>query len=414
MDASHKSGANRAGPTQAPVEAPSTAPIDAATMAPTTAPIEVTARGTARVDRKTKHLLERLAPGDVAVISHADIDEVSARALAAKRPAMIINAEPCITGRYRCPGPAILMDAGIPVVDCVGDQVMDKLADGEDVQVRAGRVYAQGRVAGSGRCFAREHLADAYATADENRGAELERFVTNTLHYALQEKDIILGELDVPRIQTRIRGRHCVIAVRGSNYLEDLAALSSYIREVQPVLIGVDGGADALLDAGLVPHMIIGDMDSVTDKALLSGAELIAHAYPDGKSPASDRLQSLRLAHSVFRCPGTSEDIAMLLAHDKGASLIVMLGSHSNMLDFLEKGRPGMGSTFLVRLKVGSVLVDARGVSQLYRGRLRIGHVASIVAAAAVPLIALALASRPLAGLARLIILRLRVALGLL
>jgi uncharacterized membrane-anchored protein len=229
----------------------------------------------------------------------------------------------------------------------------------------------------------------------------------------LQEKDIILGEVDVPGIRTRIRGRHCVIAVRGSNYLEDLAAVGSYIREVRPVLIGVDGGADALLDAGLTPDMIIGDMDSVSDKALSSGAELVAHAYPDGRSPASDRLRSLGLPHSVFRCPGTSEDIAMLLAHDKGASLIVMLGSHSNMLDFLEKGRPGMGSTFLVRLKVGSVLVDARGVSQLYRGRLRLGHVAGIVAAAAVPLIALALASPSLAGLARLIILRLRVALGL-
>jgi uncharacterized membrane-anchored protein len=376
-------------------------------------PAEATAGGTARVDRKTKHLLERLAPGEIAVISHADIDEVSARALAAKRPAMIINAEPCITGRYRCPGPAILMDAGIPVLDCVGDQLMDSIADGAEVQVCEERVSAGGRVVGSGRRFGREHLVDAYAAADANRGAELERFVTNTLQYALQEKDIILGELDVPSIKTRVRGRHCVIAVRGSNYLEDLAAVGSYIREVRPVLIGVDGGADALIDADMVPDMIIGDMDSVTDKALFSGAELIAHAYPDGRSPASDRLTRLGLAHSVFRCPGTSEDIAMLLAHHKGASLIVMLGSHSNMLDFLEKGRPGMGSTFLVRLKVGSVLVDARGVSQLYRGRLRLGHVASIVAAAAVPLIALAMASRPLAGLARLIILRLRVALGL-
>lgn len=372
-----------------------------------------TARATARVDRKTKHLLERLAPGEIAVISHADIDEVSARALAARRPAMVINAQPCITGRYRCVGPAILMDAGIPLLDCVGDQVMDLAADGAEVQVDSAQVFADGALVGSGRRLTREHLAQAYATAEDNLGAELARFVSNTLQYALQEKDIILGELDVPAIKTRIRGRHCVIAVRGSNYLEDLSAVGAYIREVRPALIGVDGGADALLDAGLIPDMIIGDMDSVSDEALSRGAELIAHAYPDGRSPASDRLTSMGLAHAVFRCPGTSEDIAMLLAHDKGASLIVMLGSHSNMLDFLEKGRPGMGSTFLVRLKVGSVLVDARGVSQLYRGKLRLGHVAGIVAAAAVPLIALTLFSRSLAGLARLVILRLRVALGL-
>lgn len=372
-----------------------------------------TVRGTARVDRKTKRLLERLSPGEIAIISHADIDEVSAQALAARRPAMVINAEPSITGRYRCTGPAILMDAGIPLLDCVGDQVIDTVADGAMVQVDLDQVFADDVPAGSGRRFTREHLAEAYANAEDNLGAELERFVSNTLQYALQEKDIILGALDVPAIRTRLRGRHCVIAVRGSRYLEDLAALGAYIREVRPALIGVDGGADALLGAGFVPDMIIGDMDSVSDEALLSGAELIAHAYPNGRSPASDRLNGMGLAHGVFPCPGTSEDIAMLLAYEKGASLIVMLGSHSNMLDFLDKGRPGMGSTFLVRLKVGSRLVDARGVSQLYRGKLRAGHVAGIAVAAAVPLIALTLFSRPLAGLARLIIMRLRLALGL-
>ena len=155
--------------------------------------------------------------------------------------------------------------------------------------------------------------------------------------------------------------------VRGYDYKADLDVLRPYIREFKPVLIGVDGGADALVEAGYTPDMIIGDMDSVTDDVLRCGAEIIVHAYPDGRAPGLARVHQLGVAALTFPAAATSEDIAMLLADEKGATMIVAVGTHDTLVEFLDKGRGGMASTFLTRLKIGGKLVDAKGVSRLYR-----------------------------------------------
>jgi uncharacterized membrane-anchored protein len=168
-------------------------------------------------------------------------------------------------------------------------------------------------------------------------------------------------------VETKIAGRHCLIVVRGYDYKADLDVLRPYIREFKPVLIGVDGGADALVEAGYTPDMIVGDMDSVSDDVLRCGAEIVVHAYPDGRAPGMARVHQLGLPATPFPAAATSEDIAMLLADEKGASLIVAVGTHATLVEFLDKGRGGMASTFLTRLKVGGKLVDAKGVSRLYR-----------------------------------------------
>ena len=281
-----------------------------------------------------------------------------------------------------------------------------------EVDAASGWVWCGGRRFGPGLWLDRLRVEEGYRLADANLGSELEKFVINTLEYALKERHMILGGVSVPDIGVDIKGRQCLIAIRGANYLEDLEAVNSYIREARPTLIAVDGGADALIDRGFIPDIIIGDMDSVSDRALRCGAALVAHAYADGRSPGAERLKQAGLPHHVISCPGTSEDVAMLMAYQAGASLIVAVGSHSNMRDFLEKGRPGMGSTFLVRLLVGSILVDARGASQLYRSRLSPLAVLWIVLAACVPLAVLWRLSSPLASMARLVWLRLRLALG--
>ncbi len=371
-------------------------------------------RATAVVDRRTKSLVTRLKQGQAAVISHADIDEVSALSLVAAKPRVVINAEPCITGRYRCQGPGILLQHRVPVIDGVGGELLDWCTDGDCVEVRNRWVWCKGRRFGPGLWLDEQRLNEGYRLADANLSTELEKFVINTLEYALKERFMILGGIEMPDIGIDLSGKQCLIAIRGANYIEDLEAVDSYVREARPTLIGVDGGADALLEAGFTPHIIIGDMDSVSDKALRCGASLVAHAYTDGRSPGADRLEAAGLPYHVVCSPGTSEDVAMLMAYQGGASLIVAVGSHSNMRDFLEKGRPGMGSTFLVRLLVGSILVDARGASQLYRSRLSPRLVAAGVAAAAlVPLVVLWRFSGPLASMARLVWLRLRLALGL-
>jgi uncharacterized membrane-anchored protein len=187
-----------------------------------------------------------------------------------------------------------------------------------------------------------------------------------------------------------------LVVVRGHDYRQDLRQLRAYIREVRPVLIGVDGGADAILEIGSKPHLIIGDFDSVSDKALRSGAELVVHAYAGGRAPGAERLQALGLEYVTFEAAGTSEDIAMLLAYERGADLLVAVGTHASAVEFLDKGRPGMASTFLVRLKVGPILVDAKGVNRLYQSTVRKRDLAFLVASALITMIVIALVSAPL------------------
>ena len=327
--------------------------------------------GTARVDRRTKNLVKRLQPGDIAVIDHEDLDRVAAEGLIEARVGGIVNAAKSMSGRYPNVGPLLIAAAGIPLVDDAGPQVMDLISEGALARIEDGDVVVEGAVIGKGRRQDMRSLEDAYEQAKQSMGDELERFAENTLEYLRRERNLVVGELPMPDMRTPFKGRHALIVVRGADYKEDLAHLRSYVREIRPVLVAVDGGADALLEFGLRPHVIVGDFDSVSNAALLCGAELVVHAYPGGQAPGADRLDAMGLAYKVLEAPGTSEDIAMLLADDKGADLLVAVGTHSSMVEFLDKGRAGMASTFLVRLKVGEKLVDAKGVSRLYESRIR-------------------------------------------
>jgi uncharacterized membrane-anchored protein len=323
--------------------------------------------GVVRLDRRTKRLVGRLRPGDIAVIDHVDLDRVAADSLVAAEVAAVLNAKPSISGRYPNLGPEVLIQAGIPLVDDIGDALFQQLREGDLVRVDGDTIYLGGEVAGKGVRQDAELIAQAMTSAREGLSVQLEAFAANTMEYLKQERDLLLDGVGVPEIETVISGRHCLIVVRGYDYKADLDVLRPYIREFKPVLIGVDGGADALVEAGYTPDMIIGDMDSVTDDVLRCGAEVIVHAYPDGRAPGLARVNQLGLAAQTFPAAATSEDLAMLLADEKGASLIVAVGTHWTLVEFLDKGRGGMASTFLTRLRVGGKLVDAKGVSRLYR-----------------------------------------------
>jgi uncharacterized membrane-anchored protein len=132
----------------------------------------------------------------------------------------------------------------------------------------------------------------------------------------------------------------------------------------------------------------------VSDRALQTRAELVVHAYPDGRAPGRDRLERLELSHQVVAAPGISEDIALLLAHDKGAELIVAVGTHFNLVEFLERDRAGMASTFVTRMKVGEALVDAKGVSRLVSRRIGVWPLIAVCAAGLLA-IAVAIAASP-------------------
>jgi uncharacterized membrane-anchored protein len=353
------------------------------------------------VDRRTKRLAKRIRPGEVAIIDHQDLDEVSAESLVQARVRAVVNASPSISGRYPNLGPAVLAEAGVLLYDALTPGLLELVVEGEMVEVLGQTLYRNGEPVAQLERLSLPRVRERMAVARAHLSEELDRFVENTLEYAKREKGLILGDVPLPEVTTALRGRHVLVVVRGSDYKEDLAAVRGYIEEMRPVLIGVDGGADALLEGGYRPELIIGDMDSVSDEALLSGAEIVVHAYADGRAPGLERVERLKLAARTFPVPGTSEDAAMLLAHGKGAALIVAVGTHSNMIDFLEKGRAGMASTFLVRLKVGSILVDAKGVNKLYRGRLRVRYLVQIILAALIPLAVVIGLSEPIRRLGR-------------
>ncbi len=314
---------------------------------------EIGVSGPARVDRRTKNLTKRLQPGDIAVIDHQDIDKVSAEALVACRPAAVVNASPSISGRYPNLGPEILVDAGILLLDNVGTPVMTALKDGMAVSVVGDEVRFDGEPVASGTLLDATGVQEAMTDARAGLSDQLEAFAANTMEYLKKERELLLDGVGVPDIRTAIDGRHVLIVVRGYHYKEDLQTLRPYIREYHPVLIGVDGGADALIEAGLTPDLVVGDMDSVSDATLQCGAEIVVHAYRDGRAPGRQRVEELGIEPVVFPATGTSEDVAMLLADDKGATLIVAVGTHATLVEFLDKGRAGMASTFLTRLRVG-------------------------------------------------------------
>jgi uncharacterized membrane-anchored protein len=323
--------------------------------------------GAARLDRRTKNLTKRLNSGDIAIIDHRDLDRVSADSLVDCQVAAVVNAAPSISGRYPNLGPRLLMEAGIPLVDGVGPDVFARVTEGQTVWLDGDTLYLADEVIAKGERQSPESVEKAEVEAKAGLSSQLEAFVANTMEYLKRERELLLEGSGVPELRTKLHGRHVLVVVRGYHYKEDLAVLRGYIREYKPVMIGVDGAADALLEAGHQPDIIVGDMDSISDRALRCGAELVVHAYPDGRAPGLARVQELGMTCALFPAAATSEDVALLLADEKGASLIVAVGTRFSLVEFLDKGRSGAASTFLTRLRVGGTLVEPKGVSQLYR-----------------------------------------------
>ena len=350
--------------------------------------------GAARLDRRTKNLTKRLRVGEIAIIDHVDMDRLAAEALLRQQVAAVVNVAPSISGRYPNLGPQLLVEAGVPLIDDVGPDVFTKVSEGTLVRLQGDTVYVGEEVVAKGRVQTAGTVAEAMTAAKDGITAQLQDFVTNTLEYVKGEGGLLVDGIAAPELRTRIEGRHVLVVVRGNRFREDLAVLRPYIREFKPVMVGVDGGADALLEAGYLPDIIVGDMDSVTDEGLHCGAELVVHAYPgDGQAPGQERVERLGLPLVVCAAGGTSEDVALLMADAKGASLIVAVGTHNTLDEFLDKGRAGYASTWLTRLRVGSKLVDAKGVSRLYRQRISGWALMVLVLAACTTILVVMLAS---------------------
>jgi uncharacterized membrane-anchored protein len=377
-----------------------------------TAPVSIV--GTARLGGRTKHLVKRLHPGDIAVIDHVNVDRIAAEELIACGVAAVLNASPSSDGKYPNAGPLMLARAGIRLVDAPEAPVFDALRDGQQVTVDGeGAILVGEKEVLRGKVLGVAELERQLAAQRERIDEVLAEFAENTVEHVRQETDILTGSIDFPPTRVSFRDRHVLIVVRGERHRRDLKALRTYIRDVRPLIVAVDGGADGALEAGLKPDIILGDMDSASDASLSCGAELIVHAYPDGRAPGRARLDEMELPYKLVPAAGTSEDVAMLMAHEKGADLIVSVGAHFNLIEFLDRKRGGMSSTFLTRLRIGEKLVDAKGVSRLYRPSSTLMPVIFFVVAFLVLLTILIITSPALNDVFELFWLKVRIWLGI-
>jgi uncharacterized membrane-anchored protein len=357
--------------------------------------------------------VRRLGPADIAIIDHPDLDRISAEELLESGVRVVVNVAPSSTGAYPNAGPLALVRGGVCLIDAPGAELFDEVKDGDPLVVRGSSLFRNGTRLAAGLERGAEELARGLDEQRSRVSEALEAFAENTLRHLREETALLSEAVHTPQLRTRFRDRHTLVVARSAETKRDLRIVGAYVADFKPVLVGVDGGADALIAAGYKPDVIVGDMDSVTDKALQSGAELVVHAYPDGRAPGRDRLDALGLPSTVIATPGISEDAAMLLAYEKGAELIVAVGTRFNLIEFLERNREGMSSTFLTRLRVGEKLVDARGVSRLFRPRVGLSMVVAFTLAAVAAVAAVLVASPELRRLTSLVVTRLRSLIGI-
>jgi uncharacterized membrane-anchored protein len=369
--------------------------------------------GVARLDKRTKRLVKRLGPDDIAIIDHADLDRASAEELLESRVRVVFNVAPSVTGRFPNVGPLALVRGGVRLIDCPDAELFEEVKEGESLVVRGGGLFRNGTRLASGHLHTEEELERLLSGQQARVSDALENFAENTLRHVREESKLLSEGVQMPQLRTTFRDRHALVVARAPEAKRDLRAVRSYIREFKPILIGVDGGADRLLEAGYKPDLVVGDMDSVSDKALTSGAEIVVHAYPEGRAPGRERVDRLGLQSAILPGPGMSDDVAILLAHEKGAELIVAVGTRFNLTEFLERDRAGMSSTFLTRLKVGDILVDARGVSRLFRPRAGAGPLLAFAGAGIAAIVAAVAVSSDLQHFLSLLVDRVQSVLGL-
>jgi len=370
--------------------------------------------GPARLDRRTKRLVHRLGEGDVAIVDHADLDRVTAEELLETGVRVVVNISESLSGRFPNPGPLLLVRGGVTLIDAPGAELFEEVADGEELTVRGASLFRNGTCLARGRLREERELERALADQRGRVTDSLSAFAENTLLHLKAEGSLLAEGIDFPPLHTRFRDRHALVVARGPGHKRDLRIVRPYVRDFRPVLVGVDGGADALIEAGYKPDVIVGDMDSVSDDALKSGAEVLVHGYRgNGNAPGAARAAALGVPYEVVPAFGISEDVALLLAYEKGAELIVAVGTHFNLIEFMERNRAGMSSTFLTRLRVGEILVDAKGVSRLVSRRVGLWPLVALGVTGLGAIVVAVIASPGVEHLIELILLRVRDWLGI-
>lgn len=350
--------------------------------------------GIARIDKNTKRLLSRVGPGDIVILDEVDLDRVTADALVAADVVAVVNASPSISGRFPNLGPELLAASGITLIDDVGVEVFKRIKDGAKIRIDEGGLYSGERRLAKGTELGEREIADLMIDAKTGLVDHLEAFSGNTIEFIRSESPLIIDGVGVPDVDIRIEGRHVVVVADGPDHLADLKRLKPFIKEYQPLMVGVEGGADTLMEMGYRPDLVVGDPEGMKSATLKSGAQVVLPADPDGHAPGLERIQDLGIGAMTFPAAGSAADLALLLVNHHEAALIVTVGHAASIDEFFDRSlRESNPSTFLTRLKVGPKLVDSKAVATLYRSRVSGAAVALLILAALTALIVAVLMS---------------------
>jgi uncharacterized membrane-anchored protein len=350
--------------------------------------------GPARVGRATAALLRRVGPGDIVVLDEIDLDRRTADALVAAEVAGVVNASPSVSGRYPNLGPEILVAAGITLVDGVGADVLGRVRDGSKLRLHDGLVHLSDEQIASGVQQTQASIADQMIQAKEGMAAQLEAFSANTIEFLKRERTLVLDGLGVPEVPVPMAGREVVVVACGYDQAHDLRVLRRYLRDHRPVLIGVEAGADVLLEAGLRPDLIVGDPRGIETDTLKCGAPVVVPADADGHAPGLARVQDLGVGAITFAASANPEDLALLIADAHEATVVITVGFQATLHEFLDRGRSGSNpATFLTRLRLGGKVVDGQAVAALYRGRVPVPAVLALLLSALLALVVVLLMS---------------------
>jgi uncharacterized membrane-anchored protein len=351
--------------------------------------------GTARVDRDIERLLRRVCPGDIAVLDVLDLDRITADALVDAEIAAVINASQSVSGRYPNLGPEVLLANGVTLIDETGTDVFKKIKDGSKVRLYNGGVYAGDRRLIRGTERTDEEIAELMQEAKSGLVAHLEAFAGNTIEFIRSESPLLIDGIGIPDVDIELRRRHVVVVAEEDDAADDLKRLKPFIKEYQPVLIGVGSGADVLRQAGYRPQLIVGDPSNLSTEVLKSGAQVVLPADADGHAPGLERIQDLGVGAMTFPAAGSPADLALLLADHHGAALLVTAGHRANIETFFDRTRQDSNpSTFLTRLRVGEKVVDAKAVATLYHNRISGGAIALLILTMLISVIAALWVSR--------------------
>ncbi len=342
-------------------------------------------RGRVRVDARTRKLATRLEAGDIAVIDHTDLDRSTAQLLIQARPSAVLNAAPSSSGRYPNLGPRLLLEAGIPLLDDLGSDIMT-LREGAEVTVDADRVLQKGQTVATGK---RATTADVEATIEKARqglSSQVRAFTATTGEYLEREADLLLGSAGLPQLATNLEGKALLVILDDSDTKAQLRSIREWIRDTHPLVIAVEGGVLRAKEAKLSPTVIVGDMELVPEKFLRSNAELVLCQGLDGNAPGRERLNKMGVDYQVIESSGTAVDGALLLAARSEASVIVTVGDRLTLEDFFDRGRTGMSATFFTHLRAGNRLVSAQAVAAIHRPRIRRTSIFFLILAAIIAL----------------------------